>query len=55
MTRMVEEFRHLYNEVRPHEYLDGDRPTDRYLTEPITPPSDDPSPPLPTRQPVRIP
>ncbi|MBA2516114.1 MAG: transposase [Solirubrobacterales bacterium] len=55
MTRMVDDFRHLYNDVRPHEYLDGDRPTDRYLAEPISPPSDDPITPLPTRQTVRIP
>jgi putative transposase len=55
MTRMVEDFRHLYNDVRPHEYLDGDRPTDRYHAEPTAPPSDDPITPLPTRQTVRIP
>ncbi len=52
---MVDEFRHLYNDIRPHEYLGGDRPTDRYLAEPITPSSADPTAPLPTRQTVRIP
>jgi len=54
MTRMVDEFCHLYNDVRPHEYLDGDRPTDRYLAEPTAPPSNEPTAPLPTRQPARI-
>ena len=52
---MVADFRELYNDVRPHEYLTGDRPRDRYLAEPIGPTSDDPSATLPTRQTVRIP
>ena len=30
MTRMVDDFRDLYNRVRPHETLAGDRPIDRY-------------------------
>jgi len=47
MTVMVEAFRRLYNEIRPHETLDGDRPRDRYLTPP--------SATLPTRQTVPIP
>ena len=34
MTRMVNDFRHLYNNVRPHETLAGDRPIERYLAEP---------------------
>ena len=55
MTRMVEDFRHLYNDVRPHEYLDGDRPTDRYPAEPIASPSSDPLTTLSTRQTARIP
>jgi transposase InsO family protein len=55
MARMVDEFRHLYNDVRPHAYLDGDRPADRYLAEPTTPPSDDPIAPLRTRQTARVP
>ena len=40
MTRTVEDFRHLYNDVRPHEYLGGDRPLQRCLAEPVTPPSE---------------
>jgi putative transposase len=31
MTRMVEEFRVIYNTIRPHETLAGDRPLERYL------------------------
>jgi transposase InsO family protein len=55
MTSMVDGFRHLYNHVRPHETLGGDRPIERYLTDPDQPPSDPISTPLPTRQSVRIP
>ena len=29
MTRMVDAFRHLYNHIRPHEALAGDRPIER--------------------------
>lgn len=59
MTVMVEAFRELYNHVRPHEMLAGDRPIDRYLAPPAAAtdaePSDDLNAPLPTRQSVRIP
>ena len=34
MTRMVEDFRQLYNHVRPHETLAGARPIERYLADP---------------------
>lgn len=33
---MVDDYRTLYNHVRPHEALDGDRPIERYLADPIT-------------------
>ena len=36
MTVMVDAFRHLYNHVRPHEALAGDRPIERYLADPDT-------------------
>ncbi|MGK2937254.1 MAG: integrase core domain-containing protein [Solirubrobacteraceae bacterium] len=36
MTGMVDDYRTLYNHVRPHEALDGDRPIERYLADPIT-------------------
>ncbi len=55
MTVMVDDFRQLYNEVRPHEALDGQRPLDRYLSGPITPPSDPTDTTPPTRQTMRIP
>jgi putative transposase len=55
MTRMVDAFRELYNHVRPHEALVGDRPIERYLADPDTQPSDDLNAPLPTRQTMRIP
>jgi len=32
MTNMVEQFRQLYNRIRPHETLAGDRPIERYLS-----------------------
>lgn len=41
MEALVETFRRTYNEIRPHETLEGVRPRDRYLTPP-------------TRQTVRI-
>ena len=53
MTRMVDAFRHLYNHIRPHEALAGDRPIERYLADPT--PSDPLTTPLPTRQTMRIP
>jgi len=59
MTSMVAEFRELYNHVRPHEMLAGDRPIKRYLAPPAAAadaePSDELTAPLPTRQTVRIP
>ena len=39
MTVMVDDFRDLYNAVRPHEHLAGDRPLERYLAEPVITPS----------------
>jgi putative transposase len=51
MTRMVDDFRQLYNHVRPHETLAGDRPIERYLADP----TDDPTATASTRQSVRIP
>jgi transposase InsO family protein len=36
MTAKVNEFRHLYNHIRPHEALNGDRPIERYLADPNT-------------------
>ena len=55
MTAMVADFRELYNAVRPHEHLDGARPLERYLAEPIiTPPAAELAT-LSTRQTTRIP
>jgi putative transposase len=51
MTAMVEAFRQLYNTIRPHETLAGDRPIERYLADP----THDPITPVQTRQTVRIP
>lgn len=34
MTTIVEDFRQLYNHVRPHETLAGARPIERYLADP---------------------
>lgn len=51
MTEMVEAYRQLYNHIRPHETLAGDRPIERYLADP----SPDPTTPVQTRQSVRIP
>ncbi|UTI63318.1 hypothetical protein NBH00_18410 [Paraconexibacter antarcticus] len=52
---MVDDFRQLYNEVRPHEALGGERPLDRYLADPAITPSDPKPVTLPTRQTMRIP
>jgi len=51
MTHMVDEFRHLFNTVRPHEALGGDRPITRYLADPDQPTGAT----APTRQNVQIP
>ena len=51
MTVMVEAFRQLYNNVRPHETLAGARPIERYLADP----DNTPIATAPTRQNVRIP
>jgi putative transposase len=51
MTVMVDAFRQLYNTIRPHETLAGDRPIERYLADPDSPVLNTP---LPTRQTVRI-
>jgi transposase InsO family protein len=55
MTRMVDDFRCLYNHVRPHETLNGDRPIERYLADPDKPRETDPNTTAPTRQSVQIP
>ena len=55
MTALVDEFRQLYNTIRPHEALAGDRPIERYLANPDEAPPTAVSAPLPTRQPLRIP
>lgn len=64
MTDQVEAFRKLYNDVRPHESLDGQRPTTVYLAEPAarvppaapeTEPSTDLDDLVQTRQVERIP
>lgn len=55
MTRMVDEFRQLYNHVRPHQALAGDRPIEAFLTDPAEHASTDLSTPVQTRQDVRIP
>jgi putative transposase len=55
MTVMVENFRQLYNHIRPHEALGGDRPIEAYLADPRHTDSDAPNTPLPTRQTMRIP
>jgi len=54
MTRMVDDFRQLYNHVRPHETLAGDRPIERYLAEPSPGPIEPLSTTASTRQSVRI-
>jgi len=55
MTQMVDDFRELYNHIRPHETLAGARPIERYLADPDITPSDDINATAPTRQNVRIP
>ncbi|MCK9249202.1 MAG: integrase core domain-containing protein, partial [Solirubrobacteraceae bacterium] len=64
MTDQVDAFRQLYNEVRPHESLDGQRPIPTYLAAPAarvpraaddTEPSTTISTPVQTRQVERIP
>jgi transposase InsO family protein len=54
MTRMVDDFRQLYNHVRPHETLAGDRPIERYLADPDDHPPGTLNAPPPTRQNPRI-
>lgn len=51
MTQMVEDFRQLYNTIRPHETLAGARPIERYLADP----DDASTTTAPTRQSMRIP
>jgi len=51
MTTMVQDFRQLYNTIRPHETLAGARPIERYLADPPNVPVT----PVQTRQHVRIP
>lgn len=51
MARKVADYRRLFNEIRPHEALAGDRPLDRYLAKPAPRADATPS----TRQSVRIP
>ena len=55
MTQMVDDFRKLYNTIRPHETLHGDRPIERYLADPDQTPADNPNATASTRQSVRIP
>jgi hypothetical protein len=55
MTTRVDAYRQLYNTIRPHEALAGDRPLERYLADPDTTPSPAVNAPAPTRQNVRIP
>ncbi len=55
MTALVEDFRQLYNTIRPHEALAGARPIERYLANPNDAASSAVSTPLPTRQTMRIP
>jgi putative transposase len=55
MTTMVQAFRRLYNHVRPHEALDGDRPIERYLATPDHSPSDTATTTVQTRQTMQTP
>lgn len=48
---MVDDFRQLYNTIRPHEALAGARPIERYLTDP----NDTSTATAPTRQNMRNP
>lgn len=52
MTLTIDDFRRLYNDVRPLEHLAGDRPIERYLADPAITPS--PAT-LRTRQTMRMP
>jgi len=55
MTVMVDDFRKLYNHVRPHETLAGARPIERYLADLDISRADDVNATASTRQTVRIP
>ena len=55
MTVMVDDFRPLFNPVRPYETLAGARPIERYLADPDITPVTDANATAPTRQSVRIP
>jgi putative transposase len=55
MTTMVDDFRQLYNHVRPHETLAGARPIEAFLADPNQPPAKPINATPPTRQTVRIP
>ncbi len=55
MTQMVDDFRQLYNTIRPHETLAGARPIERYLADPDITPVTDANATAPTRQSARIP
>ncbi|MCA1587841.1 MAG: hypothetical protein LC744_04055, partial [Chloroflexi bacterium] len=55
MTAMVDDFRELYNHVRPHETLAGARPIKRYLADPDITPVTAANATAPTRQTARIP
>jgi transposase InsO family protein len=55
MTTMVNDYRRLYNTIRPHEALAGERPIERYLTDPDDTSPDALNAPAPTRQNARIP
>jgi len=50
MTVMVDDFRPLFNPVRPYETLAGARPIERYLADPDDTPPDDVNAIAPTRQ-----
>lgn len=51
MTRMVDDYRHIYNTIRPHETLAGQRPIEAFLATP----SDPLTTPVRTRQDPPIP
>lgn len=55
MTTMVDRFRDLYNTVRPHETLAGDRPIERYLADPGDSALEPLNATAPTRQTMPIP
>jgi transposase InsO family protein len=54
MTTMVDDFRQLYNHVRPHETLAGARPIERYLADPDTAPTEPVNAAASTRRSMRI-